>query len=165
MFHRRYLNRRPKNSARCYHIMHIARVCERLQRLQIQHRISRSFRPRNPANLRSKVRFWIRRKEHTLSVGKYALTFIFLQGWIEFFVGPTPKAFVLQCARWSKSFAKAAYLAQRDVFVCWLVYFKFLFLCFNHFSLWLLAVHEFKTEQLPLADHSTPDRVVEAYWI
>ena len=46
--------------------MHIARVGERLQRLQIQFRISRSFRPRNLANLGSKIRFWIRRKEHTL---------------------------------------------------------------------------------------------------
>ena len=43
--------------------MHIACVCERLQ---IQFRISRSFRPRNLANLGSKIRFWIRRKEHTL---------------------------------------------------------------------------------------------------
>ena len=33
--------------------MHIARVCERLPRSQIQFRISRSFRPRNPANLGS----------------------------------------------------------------------------------------------------------------
>ena len=47
--------------------MHIARVGERLPRLQIQFRISRSFRPRNLANLRSKIRFWIRRKEHTLN--------------------------------------------------------------------------------------------------
>ena len=47
--------------------MHIARVGERLPRLQIQFRISRSFRPRNLANLGSKIRFWIRRKEHTLS--------------------------------------------------------------------------------------------------
>ena len=46
--------------------MHIARVGERLPRLQIQFRISRSFRPRNLANLGSKIRFWIRRKEHTL---------------------------------------------------------------------------------------------------
>ena len=45
--------------------MHIARVGERLPRLQIQFRISRSFRPRNLANLGSKIRFWIRRKEHT----------------------------------------------------------------------------------------------------
>ena len=45
--------------------MHFARVCERLPRLQIQFRISRSFRPRNRANLGSKIRFWIRRKEHT----------------------------------------------------------------------------------------------------
>ena len=45
--------------------MHIARVGERLPRLQIQFWISRSFRPRNLANLRSKIRFWIRRKEHT----------------------------------------------------------------------------------------------------
>ena len=48
--------------------MHIARVGERLPRLQIQFRISRSFRPRNLANLGSKIRFWIRRKEHTLKV-------------------------------------------------------------------------------------------------
>jgi len=48
--------------------MHIARVGERLPRLQIQFRISRSFRPRNLANLGSKIRFWIRRKEHTLNV-------------------------------------------------------------------------------------------------
>ena len=48
--------------------MHIARVGERLLRLQIQFRISRSFRPRNLANLGSKIRFWIRRKEHTLSM-------------------------------------------------------------------------------------------------
>ena len=46
--------------------MHIARFCERLPRLQIQFLISRSFRPRSPANLGSKVRFWIRRKDHTL---------------------------------------------------------------------------------------------------
>ena len=46
--------------------MHIARVGERLPKLQIQIRISRSFRPRNLANLGSKIRFWIRRKEHTL---------------------------------------------------------------------------------------------------
>ena len=31
--------------------MHIARVCEWLPRFEIQFRISRSFRPRNPANL------------------------------------------------------------------------------------------------------------------
>ena len=37
--------------------MHIARVGERLPRLQIQFRISRSFRPRNLANLGSKIRF------------------------------------------------------------------------------------------------------------
>ena len=48
--------------------MHIARVGERLPRLQIQFRISRSFRPRNLANLGSKIRFWIRRKEHTRRV-------------------------------------------------------------------------------------------------
>ena len=48
--------------------MHIARVGERLPRLQIQFRISRSFRPRNLANLGSKIRFWIHRKEHTLSI-------------------------------------------------------------------------------------------------
>ena len=55
--------------------MHIARVGERLPRLQIQFRISRSFRPRNLANLGSKIRFWIRRKEHThnyASVGRDA---------------------------------------------------------------------------------------------
>ena len=46
--------------------MHIARVGERLPRLQIQFRISRSFRPRNLANLGSKIRFWIRQKKHTL---------------------------------------------------------------------------------------------------
>ena len=46
--------------------MHIARVGERFPRLQIQFRISRSFRPRNLANLGSKIRFWIRRNEHTL---------------------------------------------------------------------------------------------------
>ena len=34
--------------------MHIARVSERLPKLQIQFRISRSFRPRNLANLGSK---------------------------------------------------------------------------------------------------------------
>ena len=50
--------------------MHIARVGERLPRLQIQFRISRSFRPRNLANLGSKIGFWIRRKEHTLSFVK-----------------------------------------------------------------------------------------------
>ena len=37
--------------------MHIVRVGERLPRLQIQFRISRSFRPRNLANLRSKIPF------------------------------------------------------------------------------------------------------------
>ena len=46
--------------------MHIARVCKRLPRLQMQFRISLSFRPRNPANLGSKIRFWIRQKEQTL---------------------------------------------------------------------------------------------------
>ena len=49
--------------------MHTARFGERLPRLQIQFRISRSFRPRNLANLGSKISFWIRRKEHTLSRG------------------------------------------------------------------------------------------------
>ena len=44
--------------------MHITRVCERLPRLQNQFRLSRSFRLRNPANLGSKIRFWVRRKEH-----------------------------------------------------------------------------------------------------
>ena len=44
--------------------MHIARVCEKLPRLQIHFRISRSFRPRN--NLRPKILSWNRRKEHTL---------------------------------------------------------------------------------------------------
>ena len=44
--------------------MHITRVCESLPRLQIQFRILRSFRPRNPANLGSKICFGIRRKEH-----------------------------------------------------------------------------------------------------
>ena len=42
-----------------------------LPRLQIQFRISRSFRPPNLANLGSKIRFWIRRKEHTLVVTHY----------------------------------------------------------------------------------------------
>ena len=37
--------------------MHIAGVGERLPRLQIQFRISRSFRPRNLANLGSKIFF------------------------------------------------------------------------------------------------------------
>ena len=49
--------------------MHIARVGERSPRLQIQFRISRSFRPQNLANLGSKIRFWIRRKEHTQNNG------------------------------------------------------------------------------------------------
>ena len=44
--------------------MHIARVCERLPRSQIQFRISGSFRLRNPTNLGSEIRFWIRLKEH-----------------------------------------------------------------------------------------------------
>ena len=44
--------------------MRIARVWERLLKSQIQFRISRSFRPRNPANLESEIRFWIRLKEH-----------------------------------------------------------------------------------------------------
>ena len=44
--------------------MHFVRVCERLPRLKIQFRISRSFRPRNPANLESKIGLWIRRREH-----------------------------------------------------------------------------------------------------
>ena len=43
--------------------MHIVRVCERLPRLKIQFRISRSFRPENRANLGSKIGFWIHRKE------------------------------------------------------------------------------------------------------
>ena len=47
--------------------MHFARVCKRLTRLQIQFRISRSFRPQNQANLRSNIRFWIRRKKHNLT--------------------------------------------------------------------------------------------------
>ena len=76
MFHRRYSSCRPLNSARYNRIIsrkhvifweavvHIARVGDRLPRLQIQFRISRSFRPRNLANLGSKIRFWIRRKEH-----------------------------------------------------------------------------------------------------
>ena len=54
--------------------MHIARVGERLPRLQIQFRISCSFRPRNLANLGSKIRFWIRRKEHTLRVISKAIS-------------------------------------------------------------------------------------------
>ena len=44
--------------------MRTARVCKRLQRSRIQFRISRSFRLRNPANLRSEISFWIRLKEH-----------------------------------------------------------------------------------------------------
>ena len=44
--------------------MHIARVCERLPKSQIQFRISRSFRPGNPENLGSEIRFWISLKEH-----------------------------------------------------------------------------------------------------
>ena len=44
---------------------HIERIYKRLPRLQIQFRISRSFRSRNLVNLRSKIRFWIHRKEHT----------------------------------------------------------------------------------------------------
>ena len=82
MFHRRYSNCRPLNSARYNRIICqtventsfferlsciIERVGERLPRLQIQFRISRSFRPQNLVNPRSKIRFWIRRKEHTLS--------------------------------------------------------------------------------------------------
>ena len=47
------------------------------KRLQIQFRISRSFRPRNLANLGSKIRFWIRRKEHTLTVFIYFPDFPF----------------------------------------------------------------------------------------
>ena len=80
IFHRRYSNCRPLNSAQYNRIIcqtvenvifwedvvHTARFGERLPRLQIQFRISRSFRPRNLANLGSKIRFWIRRKEHTL---------------------------------------------------------------------------------------------------
>ena len=56
--------------------MHIARVGEKLSRLQIQFRISRSFRPRNLSNLRSKIRFWIRRKEHTLTVRHVFVGFV-----------------------------------------------------------------------------------------
>ena len=82
MFYRRCSNYRPLNSARYNRIICqtventsfferlsciIARVGERLPRLQIQFRISRSFRPRNLVTLGSKIRFWIRRKEHTLS--------------------------------------------------------------------------------------------------
>ena len=37
--------------------MRIVRVCERLPRLKIQFRISRSFRPRNQANPGSKIGF------------------------------------------------------------------------------------------------------------
>ena len=84
MFHRRYSNCRPLNSAQynCIFniyflayifkipryapehvisweaVMHIARVGERSPRLQIQFRISRSFRPQNLANLGSKIR-WV----------------------------------------------------------------------------------------------------------
>ena len=72
--HRRYSFRRLQNSAPYNRlicqtvqnepfpwdaVMHIACICERLARLQIQFRISRSFPPRNPANLGSKIRFWI----------------------------------------------------------------------------------------------------------
>ena len=80
MFHHRYSNCRPLNSARynriiCQRVENtsfferlscILHIVTRLPRLQIQFRISRSFRPRNLANLGSKIRFWIRRKEHTL---------------------------------------------------------------------------------------------------
>ena len=38
--------------------MHIARDYERFLRLQSQFRISRSFRPRNPAKARIKNPFW-----------------------------------------------------------------------------------------------------------
>ena len=55
--------------------MHIARVGERLPRLQIQFRISRSFRPRNLAKLGSKIRFWIRRKEHPVHPKMHASRF------------------------------------------------------------------------------------------
>ena len=76
MPHRRYWNCWTQNSALYNHIikhvisweaqavMHIAHVCERLPRSQIQFRISRSFRLRNPANLGSEICFWIRLKEH-----------------------------------------------------------------------------------------------------
>ena len=47
-------------------VIHIARVCERLPRSQIQFRISRSFRQRNPANLGSEICFWIRLKEYSV---------------------------------------------------------------------------------------------------
>ena len=46
--------------------MHIARVCERLPRSQIRFRISRFFRPRNPANLGSEICFWMRLKGHSV---------------------------------------------------------------------------------------------------
>ena len=92
IFHRRYSNCRPLNSSRynriiCQRVENtsfferlscILHIVTRLPRLQIQFRISRSFRPRNLANLGSKIRFWIRRKEHTLnlSIAKF-LTCIF----------------------------------------------------------------------------------------
>ena len=67
-------------------------VCERLQ---IQFRISRSFRPRNLANLGSKIRFWIRRKEHTPKELSLFIVFLentlklttFSQRWIKLLVG------------------------------------------------------------------------------
>ena len=49
---------------------HIKRVCEGSPRVQIHFRILHSFRTRNRENLGSKNRFWIRRKENTLSVVK-----------------------------------------------------------------------------------------------
>ena len=82
MFHHRYSNCRPLNSARFNHI--ICQTIENtsfLQRLScILHALAKgyqgyksnfgfscSFQPRNLANLGSKIRFWIRWKEHTLN--------------------------------------------------------------------------------------------------
>ena len=63
--------------------MHIARVGERLPRLQIQFRISRSFRPQNLANLGSKIRFWIRQKEHTLRLCMVCLCIFYKRFWLK----------------------------------------------------------------------------------
>ena len=87
MFHRRYYsysNCRQQNSARYNSVHNLSSVentsfLERLPCILHSHVCEMYqgyksnfgfhgffFRPRNPANLGSKIRFWIRRKEHTL---------------------------------------------------------------------------------------------------
>ena len=81
MFHGRYWNCRPQNSA-----LYNRKICQRVENTSFRERLSCilqafakdhqgyksnfgfhvPFDRENPANLGSKIRFWIRRKEHTL---------------------------------------------------------------------------------------------------